>query len=77
MKRRYACMSRPYAAQQVQSKPTSDRTVLMADKYGAVSYVRDDGAGGVERVSQQDVVHAHIKRRKRQREDGKTILTLA
>ena len=51
-------------------KPPSDRTVLMADKYGRVGYVRDDGAGGVEPVNLQDAVKAHIKRRKLLREEG-------
>jgi hypothetical protein len=65
---RYACMSRPYVIQKA-AKPPSDHVVLQADAQGRLQYVRDDGAGGEEVVSLRDVVLAHCRAKKRQREE--------
>ena len=51
--------------------PKSDRTVLVADAQGRINYVRDDGQGGEEVVDLKEVVWAHVRRRKREREDGR------
>ena len=49
---------------------SSDHVVLMADEQGRVRYVRDGGGGQDEPVTLKDVVWAHVRRRKRLREDG-------
>jgi hypothetical protein len=53
------------------SKPKSDTIHLLADEHGRVRYVRDGGDGQEETVTLQDVVWAHVRRRKREREDGR------
>jgi hypothetical protein len=53
------------------TKPKSDHVVLMADEQGAVRYVREDCDGREESVSLKDVVWAHIRRRKRLRDERK------
>src|SRR5262245_22818593 len=57
---RYACMSRPYIAQQL-VKPKSNHIVLMADAFGQVRYVRGGQDAEEEVVSLQDVVWAHVR----------------
>ena len=51
--------------------PKSDRTVLMAMPDGRVQYVRDRGDGKPEPVALRETILAHIKRKKRRREDDR------
>jgi hypothetical protein len=52
-------------------KAPSDRTFLIANSDGSVGYYREGANGQAEPVSLADTVWAHIKRRKRLREDRK------
>ena len=60
-----------YDAAPVKEKPPSDRTVLMANPDGSVSYFREGADGEAEPVAVQDVVRMHLKRRKALRDDGR------
>jgi hypothetical protein len=50
-------------------KPPSDHVVLIAEATGAVRYVRIGSDGRNEVAPLQQVIQAHIRRRKRQREE--------